>query len=130
MDARQMRTWISAILRLISGGAVIAAVIIAAAGGYCLWRGGCTLASFADNIINVGLLAAAAGALTTMGGATLGSHPTYQVARTAGEATSTDRTRQDVRASEGRLSCTLLLAVGAVEAALVGFAIRGIVGLT
>ena len=115
-------------LRLLTSGAVVAAAILLLGGGYCLLRGSCTLAGFADTVIDLSLVAAAVGGLLAMGGGLFAGSANYQVARSAGHATAADRTQQDVRASEGRLSCTVLLAVGGVEAAAIGFLIRALAG--
>jgi hypothetical protein len=64
----------------------------------------------------------------TMGGGLFGGNPNYQMARSAGEASTAERTQQDVRASEGRISCTLFLLVGGVEAAIIGFIIKSLTG--
>jgi hypothetical protein len=113
--------------RLAASGAGVAAVILLLAGGTCLWRGGCTLVGWADTVIDLSLLAAAAGALAVMGSAMLGSNPNYQVARTASATPSAERTQEEVRTSAGRLSCTLLLAAGGIEAAAIGFLIKALV---
>ncbi len=115
-------------LRLLASGTVVAAAILLLGGGYCLWRGSCTAVGFADTVMSLSLVTAAVGALMTMGGGLFAGSANYQIARSAGHATTSDRTQQDVRASEGRLSCTLLLAVGGIEAAAIGLLIKALAG--
>jgi hypothetical protein len=118
------------VTRLTASGAAVAAVILVLGGGFCLWQGSCSVAGFADTVISLSLVAAAVGGLLAMGGGLFAGSANYQIARSAGRATTADRTQQDVRASAGRLSCTLLLAVGGVEAAAIGLILKTLAGPT
>jgi hypothetical protein len=124
----KLKTFATLVGRVLVSGAGLAAAILVIAGGYCFWRGACTANGFADAAINLSLLTAGIGALLTMGGGLLGSGANYQMARSAGAASTAERAQQEVSATSGRLSCALFLLVGGVEAGVIGFIIKGMAG--
>ncbi len=110
--------------RLVLRVLLVSVVILAVASAYCLLSGGWTVLRFVDTAGTLGLVTAGLGALSSVGSAQLGSHATYQVARTASAASGGDRARQDYRDSEKRIGFTWLMAGGGLMAILMIYAIR------
>jgi hypothetical protein len=110
--------------RLVSRVLLVSAVVLVAAGAYCLLTGGWTVLRFVDAAGTLGLVTAGLGALSSVGSAQLGSPSTYQVARTASAASGANRASQDFRDSEKRIGFTWLMAGGGLVAILAVHAIR------
>jgi hypothetical protein len=107
--------------QLIIKGLLVAALVLAAAAGIQLARGGWDTAQFAESAINLGFVVAGLGALLGVGrGLGLGTNPQYQLARTAGAATGEERARQDFAAGQPPVPVMLTLMTGGILAMVVG----------
>jgi hypothetical protein len=113
--------------RLILRGVVLGAALLAASALYSLVAGGWNAVRFADTAMTLGMFAMAFGALFAVGrGFGMGTHPQYQVARTAGATTGEQRASQDYQGGQPPVPFMLTLIAGGIVTLVVGALVRSL----